>query len=173
LPAAADELGDDRWVEHRASLPDAIAPDRASCDALSGTPRRVYCDMEGEVELELPAVPASVQRVRDAVRALAAGRVSGLGDVDLAVTEAATNVVVHAYRDRAAGDAPGVLRLAVRREDGFLRVSIADDGVGLSPRHDSPGLGFGLGLIARFADELEIEQISPGTRVIMRFKLSR
>ena len=89
------------------------------------------------MELELPAVPASVQRVR----ALAAGRVSGLGDVDLAVTEAATNVVVHAYRDRAAGDAPGVLRLAVRLEDGFLHVSVADDGVGLSPRHDSPGLG--------------------------------
>jgi anti-sigma regulatory factor (Ser/Thr protein kinase) len=57
------------------------------------------------VELELPAVPASVHRVRDVVRALAAGRVSGLGDVDLAVTEAATNVVVHAYRDRAAGGA--------------------------------------------------------------------
>jgi serine/threonine-protein kinase RsbW len=129
--------------------------------------------MEGEVELELPAVPASVQRVRDAVRALAAGRVSGLGDVDLAVTEAATNVVVHAYRDRAAGDTPGVLHLTVRREDGFLHVSIADDGVGLSPRHDSPGLGFGLGLIARFADELEIEQSSPGTRLTMRFKLSR
>jgi serine/threonine-protein kinase RsbW len=129
--------------------------------------------MEGEVELELPAVPASVQRVRDAVRAWAAGRVSGLGDVDLAVTEAATNVVVHAYRDRAAGDAPGVLHLTVRREDGFLHVSIADDGVGLSPRHDSPGLGFGLGLIARFADELEIEQINPGTRLSMRFKLSR
>jgi anti-sigma regulatory factor (Ser/Thr protein kinase) len=129
--------------------------------------------MEGEVELELPAVPASVQRVRDAVRALAAGRVSGLGDVDLAVTEAATNVVVHAYRDRAAGDAPGVLHLTVRREDGFLHVSIADDGVGLSPRRDSPGLGFGLGLIARFADELEIEQINPGTRLTMRFKLSR
>jgi anti-sigma regulatory factor (Ser/Thr protein kinase) len=129
--------------------------------------------MEGRVKLELPAVPASVQRVRDAVRALASGRVSGLGDVDLAVTEAATNVVVHAYRDRAGGDVPGVLHLAVRLEDGFLHVSVADDGVGLSPRQDSPGLGFGLGIIARFADELEIEQISPGTRVIMRFKLSR
>jgi anti-sigma regulatory factor (Ser/Thr protein kinase) len=140
---------------------------------MSGIPRRVYRDMEGEVELELPAVPASVQRVRDAVRGLAAGRVSGLGDVDLAVTEAATNVVVYAYRGRATGDAPGVLHLAVRLEDGFLHVSIADDGVGLSPRHDSPGLGFGLGLIARFADELEIEQISPGTRLTMRFKLSR
>ena len=133
----------------------ADCADRASCDALSGTPRRVYCDMEGEVELELPVVPASVQGARR-VRALAAGRVSGLGDVDLAVTQAATNVIVHAYRDRAAGDAPGVLRLAVRLEDGFLHVSVADDGVGLSPRHDSPGLGFGLGLIARFADELEI-----------------
>jgi serine/threonine-protein kinase RsbW/stage II sporulation protein AB (anti-sigma F factor) len=111
--------------------------------------------------------------VRDAVRVLASGRVSGLGDVDLAVTEAATNVVVHAYRDRAAADGPGVLHLTVRLEDGFLHVSVADDGVGLSPRRDSPGLGFGLGLIAKAADELEIEQISPGTRLTMRFKLSR
>jgi anti-sigma regulatory factor (Ser/Thr protein kinase) len=103
---------------------------------------------------------------------LAAGLGAEPGDVDLAVTEAATNVVVHAYRDRPSGAAPGVLRVAARVEDLALHVNVADDGVGPSPRLDSPGLGLGLGIIARLADVLQIEQANPGTRVTMRFRLA-
>ena len=91
--------------------------------------------------------------------------------VDLAVSEAVTNVVVHAYRDRGPAEDPGPIRLALRIEDDAAWVLVADDGVGMAPRTDSPGLGMGLSLIARVCDRLEIEQRHDGTRVHMRFGL--
>ena len=41
-------------------------------------------------------------------------------------------------------------------------MTVTDEGRGMLPRTDSPGLGLGLGLIARLTDELEIS--SPGGR---------
>jgi hypothetical protein len=38
-----------------------------------------------------------------------------------------------------------------------LRVSVSDQGIGLSPRGDSPGAGLGLALIATHADTLDID----------------
>src|ERR1044071_7534557 len=64
-----------------------------------------------------------------------------LGDVRLAVSEAATNAVLHAYRDRD----PGQIRVDARvLDDGRLRIVVEDDGFGPLPRPDSPGLGLGL-----------------------------
>jgi anti-sigma regulatory factor (Ser/Thr protein kinase) len=92
-----------------------------------------------------------------------------LAAVDLAVTEAVTNIVVHAYRDRGPADAPGRVRVALTLHDDAAWVAVADEGAGMAPRADSPGLGMGLSLIANLCDELEIEQRHDGTRIHMRF----
>ena len=88
--------------------------------------------------------------------------------VALAVSEAATNVVVHAYPD--AGPRP--LQVAADFEDGDLEVVVADQGEGLCTRR-SPGLGAGLGIIAETADELVVrEREGAGVELWMRFHLT-
>jgi anti-sigma regulatory factor (Ser/Thr protein kinase) len=89
-----------------------------------------------------------------------------LADVALAVTEACTNVVIHAY----LGHDPGPLRLSGRRDRAAVTFVVADHGRGLVPRTDSPGLGMGLPLIAQLADHFELsDNGARGTRVQMRF----
>ncbi len=91
--------------------------------------------------------------------------------VKLAVSEALTNVVIHAYARR---DAFGPMTVeAWQGNDGALLVLICDEGDGMVPRPDSPGLGLGLPLIAHMADDLRVEARldRPGTRLAMRFSL--
>jgi serine/threonine-protein kinase RsbW/stage II sporulation protein AB (anti-sigma F factor) len=116
-------------------------------------------------------VPASCTEARHAVHDALADVPVNIADVDLAVTEAVTNVVVHAYRDRNPGDKPGRVRITLTVEDDAACIVVADDGVGLAPRTDSPGLGIGLPLIASACDALEIERRDDGTRIHMRFAL--
>jgi len=88
-------------------------------------------------------------------------------DVALAVTEACTNVVLHAYVDDAA---QGLLTVACSHHDGELVVAVRDEGRGMTPRPESPGLGLGLSIIGRLARRLEIsDNIATGTEVQMTF----
>jgi anti-sigma regulatory factor (Ser/Thr protein kinase) len=89
--------------------------------------------------------------------------------VALAVTEACSNVVLHAYVD---ADAPGYLEVSAGQENGTLLVEVRDDGRGMVPRVDSPGLGVGLALIAQLADALEIRTRASGLAVRMHFDVS-
>ena len=77
----------------------------------------------------------------------------------LAVTEACTNVVRHAYAD---GE-PGPVEILIRPEGDTLEVVVSDHGRGIGPSPDTAGPGLGLPLIAALADSLEIEQ-APGLR---------
>jgi serine/threonine-protein kinase RsbW len=90
-------------------------------------------------------------------------------DVALAVSEALSNAVVHAYVGLAAP-----LSVCARAwiEDGLLKVSICDEGIGMRPRTDSPGLGIGLAFIASLAAELEIHDAQPGVQICMTFAFS-
>ena len=90
----------------------------------------------------------------------------------LAVTEAVTNAVVHAYRDRGAAEEPGRIRVALAMSEDAACVVVADEGLGMAPRPDSPGLGLGLSLIATMCDELQIDERVAGTRVRMRFAVA-
>jgi anti-sigma regulatory factor (Ser/Thr protein kinase) len=93
-----------------------------------------------------------------------------LSDIALAITEATTNAVLHAYRDR---DEPGTVGITAEREEEHLCFFVRDEGSGLAPRVDSPGLGLGLGLIAQVADSADVRAPeSGGTEVVMRFSLS-
>ena len=113
----------------------------------------------------MPASPSSVTIARHAVAEFCAGQVLDHGAVALAVTEAVANAVMHAYCD---GE-PGLVYVAASLDDGTLAVVISDDGKGMRPRTDSPGIGIGLALIANLTDSMQIEHDGGGTRLIMRF----
>jgi anti-sigma regulatory factor (Ser/Thr protein kinase) len=107
-----------------------------------------------DFELTLPARAENVAVVRHAFGGLGDALDvpdHALADVKLAVTEACTNVVVHAYPD---GDGPMNVRAGLA--DGALTVIVSDEGRGILPRPDSPGLGLGLPLIATLASSLEL-----------------
>ena len=79
-------------------------------------------------------------------------------------------MAVHAYRDAPAPGTVSVSGEVLRVER--LQVCVSDEGAGMTPRSDSPGLGLGLPLIAQVADPVDIEP-GPhgGTRVTMGFAL--
>lgn len=125
-----------------------------------------------EVRFSLPAVPANVALVRQAL----AGFADSLGveparaaDMKIAITEACTNAVVHAYENH-----DGPLDVAMSVEHDRLVLSIRDRGPGLRPlpsEGDGPPLGFGLALIASLSDEFGIAGGRHGTEVRMAFSL--
>ena len=88
----------------------------------------------------------------------------GIADVRLAVTEAATNAVIHAY-----ADAEGELKVTAAIQDGELAIVIGDTGPGLVEGRDSPGLGAGLSVIATVAERLKIVSHPGGTEIHMAF----
>lgn len=121
----------------------------------------------------LPAVPATVTAMRGEVAAFASA--AGIGEpllsgVKLAVSEAVTNVVIHAYVDAAQ---PGEVRLLASVEGNRVHVTVSDDGCGMIPRLDSPGLGVGLPFIAHHADTLDIgHNHGGGTTLQMSFRFA-
>ena len=123
-----------------------------------------------DLEITLPARAENVAVVRHAVGGL--GEVlevddQTLSDIKLAVTEACTNVVVHAYPD-----VEGPMGLRASIEGRSLSLVVIDRGRGIVPRPDSPGLGLGLPLIATLAESLELGTgLSEETEVRMTFDL--
>jgi serine/threonine-protein kinase RsbW/stage II sporulation protein AB (anti-sigma F factor) len=126
-------------------------------------------NVETLLELDLPADPIAASRSRRAVGAALTGRGLDMFAVELAVAEAVANVILHAYRDRAVSALPGRVHVAAGVGSAGACVVVADDGPGLRPRPDSPGLGLGMSLIAALCDELSIEHGRSGTRVRMQF----
>jgi anti-sigma regulatory factor (Ser/Thr protein kinase) len=120
-----------------------------------------------------PAVPEAVPLARRALAtvAAAAGAVGDrLDEIRLAVSEALTNAVVHAYR----GGEVGRVHVTAAVAAGELWVLIGDDGRGLHAWNDSQGLGLGLSLISWLSDDFAIvTRASDGTEVQMRFDLRK
>lgn len=94
--------------------------------------------------------------------ARSAGAAAGtLFGIELAVSEACTNAIVHGYPD---GHAETFTILAESLGD-ELRVIVRDRGRGMVPRPDSPGLGLGLPLISQMADRVEVRSPPEGAGV--------
>ncbi len=87
-----------------------------------------------------------------------------LDNIRLAVSEAVSNAVLHAYRGE-----PGPIRLTAAVTAGMLRVTVADDGCGHRTPAQKPGLGLGFGLMATVSDEFELADGRPGTQVHLVF----
>jgi anti-sigma regulatory factor (Ser/Thr protein kinase) len=122
----------------------------------------------------LPAEASSVGSARRCAQAFAERHgLTGarLADLALAVSEAVTNVILHAYRG-CSGDR--VVDLVLEARDDAIHVAVRDFGLGLVPRDDSPGLGLGLGVIGRMADRVEISAPrGGGTELRMIFAVER
>ena len=106
------------------------------------------------VEIEIAAAAAGVPLVRHAIRGLLSGLDvpdDVIADIALAVTEACTNAVVHAYPSGG-----GTINVTASHADGHLEVAVRDHGGGIAPRVDTPGLGVGLPVIAAIARSVEI-----------------
>lgn len=104
--------------------------------------------------------------------------VAVLNEVKTAVSEAVTNCIIHGYEQE-----PGVVYMGLSIEDGLLRVSIRDNGTGISdiegarealftskPELERSGMGFTM--MESFMDSLDINS-SPGrgTEVVMTKQL--
>ena len=118
-----------------------------------------------------PAAPVAAPLARHAVAnyASAAGLDGeALDSVSLAVSEAVTNVIRHAYRRRS-----GVVEVAAGIVDNELWLLVADHGCGFRAPARDPGLGLGLALMAdACADFVIAERASGGTEVRMHFPLT-
>ena len=91
-----------------------------------------------------------------------------LGDVALAVSEAATNAVVHG----SVGRDDSHVGLRVDVGDLEMLVTISDDGDGLTPRPrvvDETRMGAGLAIIAAVTGRLDVRTGSEGTELCLTF----
>ena len=126
-----------------------------------------------DMQLALPARAANIAVVRHAFGALGeafAVDEETLSNIRLAVTEACTNVVVHAYPDDHEG--PLEVAATLLSED-KLEVVVRDEGPGIGPRADSPGLGLGLPLIVSLTESVQLGRAADDrTEVRMTFPLS-
>jgi serine/threonine-protein kinase RsbW len=130
------------------------------------------------VRLKLASNPQSVVLVRQLLTGLA--EVVGLSALELnelntAVSEAANNVVLHAYD---GGEGP--LEVDVGCGRAGLSVAVRDRGRGMSPGQDparawpTGGIGIGLPVIQALAREVEFKDVTDGgSEVLMQFTTTR
>ncbi len=122
-----------------------------------------------DLELKLPARAENVAVIRHVLSGIGDAlslHPEVLSDVKLAVSEACSNAVVHAYGE---GE-PGLLDLEISAHSAQIEVVVRDHGRGMMPRADSPGLGVGLPLMASLTESLELtNRTDGGTEVRMCF----
>jgi serine/threonine-protein kinase RsbW len=130
------------------------------------------------VEMTVPCQPRFLSVVRLTVAG--AGARAGLGvqeveDVKVAVSEACTNAIEHAY---PAGVTPcGDIKIRMIAHDDELRLEVVDEGIGFDPKRlpkveleervQEEG-GLGIYLMRHLMDEVKIESApGSGTKIIM------
>ena len=127
-------------------------------------------DAPSDVRLTLPARPENVAVIRHVLGAFAVALklpVELVEDMRLAITEACTNVVRHAY----SGADLGTIDVVIRPTGDRLDIIVSDHGAGMGPAPDPTGPGLGLPMIGALADTVEIEHgPGRGTRLAMSFR---
>ncbi|HEX5193408.1 MAG TPA: ATP-binding protein [Solirubrobacteraceae bacterium] len=112
--------------------------------------------------------PARARAEVSMIAAAAGASAARTDDIRLAVSEAVTNVVRHAYPN-----GPGPVRVTAEIAAGELRIVVADDGCGIHVASQQPGLGIGLSLMAQVSDGLSLtRRPGGGTEARMRFTLA-
>jgi anti-sigma regulatory factor (Ser/Thr protein kinase) len=123
--------------------------------------------VEEELDLQLPADPQVLSRVRRIVRRWLLSKAAtenDLAEVTIAVNEACANAIEHAY-----SPLPALFELTAVVEDDQLTVRVRDGGRWRSPR----GTNRGRGLIVMEAamDSVEVTRTDGGTDVVLRRRL--
>jgi anti-sigma regulatory factor (Ser/Thr protein kinase) len=156
-----------------------LRPRVSLLDAPKGRMPRLRPSVHGQIPIHLftaednlsetyLAVPEAVGRIRRSVADYA--RAAGLGEptleaVRLAVSEAVTNVILHAYRGK-----PGQVCVTARSVENELWVLITDEGLGPNIPTEKPGLGWGLAIITDACDQFTlVERAGGGTEARMLF----
>jgi serine/threonine-protein kinase RsbW len=131
-------------------------------------------DFGRTVRLTIPAKPEYITLSRLALAGLSRVRAFSdetLADLKLALTEACSNSVRHAYN---GGE--GHVDISFELRDDRLIVEVADDGTGFEPDGDVKGDdemltegGLGIAIIRSIADEVEISGGPSGTGSRLRF----
>jgi serine/threonine-protein kinase RsbW len=124
----------------------------------------------GPLREQLTACPQSIGPLRSAVVQFASDCGASqrqCEDIAVAVSEALSNVVKHAY---VGHDAPGIVAIEASARGPALVVVVSDEGIGIRAR-ESRGVGMGLRLIFRLTERLEFVDTMPGARVSMTFRI--
>jgi serine/threonine-protein kinase RsbW len=121
----------------------------------------------------LERVPARPERIRPLRRAVVEfARSCGASDdqcddIAVAVSEALSNAVEHAY---VGLERPGSMAVEASLCERWLIVVVSDDGIGLRGP-DSQEVGMGLRLIFELTERLRLEDTVPGARARMTFEI--
>ena len=136
-----------------------------------------------EMKLWLPAISMNESVCRSSISAFCAEldpTVEELSDIRLAVSEAVTNSIVHAYKELAAGEV-GEIYISVRLLKGReIEIEISDSGCGITnveeamrpsftTGDEAERCGMGFLVMQTFTDELLVSSsVGVGTKVVMR-----
>jgi anti-sigma regulatory factor (Ser/Thr protein kinase) len=114
----------------------------------------------------LPATLDSVARARSAIRIFASDLEVDVDGIVLAVSEAVANVVAHAYVE----DSSGVVELSAAASALEVTVTVRDHGAGLAGNDRPGGAGYGLMIIRRLAQHVELADTRDGVALTMAFR---
>lgn len=132
--------------------------------------------MKNSVEVKFKAVPENEAFARNVVASFILPlnpNINELEDIKTAVNEAITNVIVHAYPNKA-----GYVTMKISTIDNKITINITDNGVGISdvekaltpfyttkPNEERSGMGFTV--MESFMDSLEVKNNKEGLTVCM------
>jgi GAF domain-containing protein/anti-sigma regulatory factor (Ser/Thr protein kinase) len=142
-------------------VPENGLADDVAIVALQGTP------IPAELELKLSAEPRVLAEVRRTLRRWLYERgaaAEDLSEVTIAVNEACTNAIEHAYSPM-----PAAFELWARTDADELTVVVRDSGTWRSPRGQHRGRG--LKIIEAAMDDVELNRSTTGTELVMRRRL--
>jgi serine/threonine-protein kinase RsbW len=122
-----------------------------------------------ELKVSLPARSENLRRIRAAVAEFAESlglTEDRVADLRLAVNEACSNVVRHAY------EAEGQIEVEAKPVGDYLVVTVHDTGRGLGEASGDPGAGLGLRVASAVSEYMEIRGREDGTEVKLAFSLA-
>jgi len=148
---------------------------QAGAEAIAGATATSGREEAAVVRLTIPAKAEYVSLTRLALAVIARARPLGeeeLADLKLAITEAASNSVRHAY----AGDAGGEVGICFQLFADRIAVEVVDDGEGFDPGGESELCagelsegGLGIAIIRALADDVELQSKAGARGSRLRF----
>ncbi|HVD10094.1 MAG TPA: ATP-binding protein [Gaiellaceae bacterium] len=125
--------------------------------------------VHGVVALTIPAKAEYIVLSRLALSGLARARAlepALVADLKLALTEACSNVVRHAYKEQPAGE----VEVRYELDEDKLSVEVVDEGIGFDPEAAAAAAGdeldeggLGISIIRAIVDELDIKSGDSGS----------